>query len=100
MALDLMEPFRPVVADSAVITAVNTGMVQGSDFERTAAGCAMNDSGRKGILRAYEARLDQLVTHPVFDYRCSWRSVIRLQARLLSRWFRKDIAAYSSIVTR
>jgi CRISPR-associated protein Cas1 len=60
----------------------------------------MNDTGRKGLLRAYEARLDQLVTHPEFDYRCSWRSVIRLQARLLSRWLRGDVPEYSNLVTR
>jgi len=100
MALDLMEPFRPVIADSAVITAVNTGMVRGGHFNRAASGCAMNDAGRKGLLRAYEARLDQLVTHPEFDYRCSWRSIIRLQARLLSRWLRGDVPEYSNLVTR
>jgi CRISPR-associated protein Cas1 len=100
MALDLMEPFRPVVADSAMITAVNTGMVRGVNFTRTASGCAMSDAGRKGLLRAYEARLDQLVTHPLFDYRCSWRSVIRLQARLLARWLRGDVPDYTNLVTR
>ncbi|MGC4033497.1 MAG: CRISPR-associated endonuclease Cas1 [Tepidisphaeraceae bacterium] len=100
LALDLMEPLRPVVADSAVITAINTGMVRGAHFARTAAGCAMNDTGRKGLLRAYEARLDQLITHPAFDYRCSWRSVIRLQARLLARWLRGDIPAFTNPVTR
>ena len=95
-----MEPFRPVVADSAVITALNTGMVRGGHFERSAAGCAMNATGRKGLLRAYVSRMDQLVTHPVFDYRCSWRSVLRLQARLLARWFRGDVPTYQSLVTR
>lgn len=100
LALDLMEPFRPVVADSAVITAINTGMVRAAHFECAASGCAMNDSGRKGLLRAYEARLDQLVTHPVFEYRCSWRSVIRLQARLLARWLRGDVPGFSNLVTR
>ena len=100
LALDLMEPFRPVVADSAVMTAINTGMVRGSHFTRAANGCAMSDAGRKGLLRAYEARLDQLVTHPLFDYRCSWRSVIRLQARLLSRWLRGDVPEFVSVVTR
>ena len=100
MALDLMEPFRPVIADSVVITAINTGMVRASNFTKAASACAMNDAGRKSLIRAYEARLDQLVTHPAFDYRCSWRSVIRLQARLLSRWLRGDIPEYSNVVTR
>ena len=57
-------------------------------------------AGRKAFIRAYETRLDQLITHPVFDYRCSWRSVIRLQARLLARWITGDVAAYTGMVTR
>ncbi|HWL94851.1 MAG TPA: CRISPR-associated endonuclease Cas1 [Phycisphaerae bacterium] len=100
LALDLMEPFRPLIVDSAVITAVNTGMVQAGDFTQSNAACMMNDRGRKAMIRAYEARLDQLITHPVFDYRCSWRAVVRLQARLLARWLRGDIPKYESIVTR
>lgn len=100
LALDLMEEFRPLVVDSAVISAVNTGMVGRSDFRRSQAGCALTDRGRKAFIRAYEARLDQLVTHPLFEYRCSWRSVIRLQARLLSRWLRGDVPEYRGMTTR
>ncbi|MBA2244836.1 MAG: CRISPR-associated endonuclease Cas1, partial [Gemmatimonadetes bacterium] len=100
LALDLMEEFRPVVVDSAVLTAINTGMVSTGDFVRSKAACVLNERGRKAFIRAYEARLDQLVTHPLFDYRCSWRSVIRLQARLLARWLRGDVPAYVGMTTR
>ena len=100
LALDLMEEFRPLVVDSAVISAVNTGMVAASDFTRSQAGCILTPKGRKAFIRAYEARLDQLVTHPVFDYRCSWRSIIRLQARLLARWLQGDVPQYVGMVTR
>jgi len=100
LALDLMEEFRPLIVDSAVITAVNTGMVAANDFTRSRAGCVLGDSGRKAFIRAYEARLDQLITHPAFDYRCSWRSVIRLQARLLARWLRGDVPRYVGMTTR
>lgn len=100
LALDLMEEFRPVVVDSAVITAVNTGMVSARDFTRSSAACVLDASGRKAFIRAYEARLAELVTHPVFRYRCSWRSMIRLQARLLARWLRGDVPAYIGMTTR
>jgi CRISPR-associated protein Cas1 len=100
LALDLMEEFRPLVVDSAVLTAVNTGMVSARDFVRSQAACVLNDRGRKGFIRAYEARLDQLVTHPLFDYRCSWRSIIRVQARLLARWLRGDVPTYIGMTTR
>jgi len=100
LALDLMEEFRPLIVDSAVLTAVNTGMVTRSSFQQTAAGCMLTARGRKDFIRAYEARLDQLVTHPLFDYRCSWRSVIRVQARLISRWLRGDVPSYVPVRTR
>jgi CRISPR-associated protein Cas1 len=100
LALDIMEPFRPAVVDSAVISAINTGMVQQSSFDVSSSGCLLKPDGRKAFIRAYDARLDQLITHPIFDYRCSWRVVIRLQARLLARWFRGEIPVYTSITTR
>jgi len=100
LALDLMEEFRPLVVDSAVVTAVNTRMVSRSDFERTKSGCMLKPGGRKAFIRAYEGRLDQLITHPLFQYKCSWRAVVRVQARLLARWLRGDIPDYIPIGTR
>ena len=100
LALDLMEEFRTPVVDSAVITAVNTGMVREGDFELAKAGCAMKPAARKAFIRAYEGRLDQLVTHPTFDYRCSWRTVIRLQVKLLARWVRGEVETYPGMETR
>lgn len=100
LALDLMEEFRPLIADSAVLSAVNTGMVVAKDFRTTQAGCVMQPAARKGLLRAMEARLDSLATHPVFGYRCSWRSILRVQVRLFGRWLRGDVPAYTGMVTR
>ncbi|MGE3173960.1 MAG: CRISPR-associated endonuclease Cas1 [Vicinamibacterales bacterium] len=100
LALDLMEEFRPLIADSAVLSAVNTGMVTAGDFVVTQAGCVMQDGARKGLIRALEGRMDLLVTHPVFGYRCSWRSIVRMQVRLFGRWLRGDVPAYVGMVTR
>ena len=100
LALDLMEPFRAVLVDSAVVTSINTGMIRAKDFRTSAAGCMLIDSGRKAFIRAYESRLDQLITHPVFEYRCSWRAAVKVQARLLARWLRGDISRLQHITTR
>ena len=100
LALDLMEEFRALVVDSAVVTAVNTGMVTKRAFVRSKAGCVLTPSGRKAFIKAYEARMDQLVTHPHFDYRCSWRTLVRVQSRLLARWLRADIPEYTGMTTR
>ncbi|NQW03517.1 MAG: CRISPR-associated endonuclease Cas1 [Acidobacteria bacterium] len=100
LALDLMEMFRPLVADSAVISAINTGMVEPKDFVRVGASVSMQPSGRKGLLRAYEQRLDALVTHPVFDYRVSYRRVFEIQARLLARFITGEIHEWPTFETR
>jgi CRISPR-associated endonuclease Cas1/CRISPR-associated protein Cas4 len=52
LALDFMEPFRPILADSVVITTINTGMVRTKDFETNANGCAMKPAAKKALLRA------------------------------------------------
>ena len=100
LALDLMEEFRPLVVDSAVIKSINTGMVTRDSFQITPNGCIITDTGRKAFIRAYEARLDQLIVHPIFDYHCSWRTIIRLQARLISKWLTGDVENYIGITTR
>jgi CRISPR-associated protein Cas1 len=64
-----MEPFRPLIADSAVLSAVNTRMVTERDFIRAGASVALTPAGRKAFFHAYEARMDSLVTHPLFEYR-------------------------------
>jgi CRISP-associated protein Cas1 len=100
LALDMMEPLRPAIVDSAVITAINTGMLRPNDFLRSGSACVMKPDARKAFIRAYESRLDTLITHPVFDYKCSWRVVVRLQCRLLSRYLRGDIPSYTTVTTR
>src|SRR5260370_14987380 len=66
LALDLMEPFRPLIADSAVLTAINTRMVTDRDFVRAGPAVALTANGRKGVFRAFEQRMDTLLTHPIF----------------------------------
>jgi len=100
LALDLMEPFRPLIADSAVLTAINTRMVTPADFVQSGPAVALKPNGRKGFFRAYELRMDTLVTHPMFDYRVSYRRVLEIQARLLARFLNGEIDEYPVFVTR
>jgi CRISPR-associated protein Cas1 len=100
LALDLMEMFRPLVADSVVLSAINTGMVAPEDFVRVGPAVSLTPNGRKGLLRAYEQRMDALVTHPIFDYRVSYRRVLEIQARLLARFIAGEIEQYPTFETR
>jgi CRISPR-associated protein Cas1 len=100
LALDLMEPFRPLIADSAVLSAINTRMVTPKDFVRVGPGVALTPTGRKAFFRAYELRMDTLVTHPFFEYRVSYRRLLEIQARLLARVLEGEVAEYPVFVTR
>jgi len=100
LALDLMEPFRPLVADSAVLTAINSGMVTPGHFVKAGESVALRLEGRKAFFRAYELRMDTLVTHPLFGYRVSYRRLLEIQARLLSRVMEGEIGEYPVFLTR
>jgi len=100
LALDLMEGFRPLVADSAVLSVVNTRMVTPKDFLQAGRAVTMTASGRKALLRAYEQRMDNLVTHPVFGYRVSYRRILEIQTRLLARAVTGELAHYPGFETR
>ncbi len=100
LALDLMEEFRPVIADSTVLSAINNRIVTPADFQRRGTAVGMTPEGKKKLLRAYERRMDVLVTHPVFGYRISYRRVLDVQARLLGRFFLGEIPKYPSFRIR
>ena len=100
LALDLMEGFRPLVSDSAVLSAVNTRMVTQRDFVQVGRAVSLSPAGRKALLRAYEQRMDTLVTHPVFGYRVSYRRVLEIQARLLARVVTGELSRYPGFETR
>ncbi|MGH9396297.1 MAG: CRISPR-associated endonuclease Cas4g/Cas1g [Terriglobia bacterium] len=100
LALDLMEPFRSLIADSAVLTAINTRMVTPKDFVQVGPAVSLTPGGRKGFFRAYELRMDSMVTHPLFEYRVSYRRLLEIQARLLARVLEGEIGEYPVFVTR
>lgn len=100
LALDLMEPFRPLIVDSAVLSAINTRMVQLDHFVSAGNAVALTPEGRKAFFRAYEQRMDQLVTHPLFDYRVSYRRMLEIQTRLLARCITGEILHYPAFATR
>lgn len=100
LALDLMEGFRPLIVDSAVLFAINTGMVTVDDFLRAGESVTLTARGRKRFLQAYEKRMDMQVTHPLFGYRVSYRRVLEIQARLLARVVMGEIPEYPGFETR
>ena len=100
LALDLMEPFRPLIADSAVLTAINNGEVVGADFVRAGGAVNLNERGRRAFIAAFERRMSQEITHPVFGYAAQYRQIVEIQCRLLGRHLLGEIDRYPNLTTR
>jgi len=100
LALDMMEPFRPLIADSSVIQAINNGEVKPTDFISAAGSVALDGDGRKRFIACFERRLGHEVTHPVFGYKVSYRRLLELQARLMARFLLGELKEYPNFVTR
>ncbi len=100
LALDLMEPFRPLISDSAVIQAINNGEIRPTDFIRAASSINLTSDGRKRFIGTFERRLSHEVTHPLFGYKLSYRRLLELQARLLARHLLGEIEEYPNFTTR
>lgn len=100
LALDLMEEFRPLVADSVAISLINRGELGPEDFIRSANGTFLNDRGRKAFWEAWFRRFDTEVSHPEFSYKMAYRRMLEVQARQLWRFVRGEAVAYHGFTTR
>lgn len=100
LALDLMEEFRAIVADSVVLTLINTGGLTPQDFLVWRECCHLTDDGRKRFFQTYEQRKATVVTHPVFGYKMSYGRMLEVQARMLAAFVRGDIPNYTGFTVR
>ncbi|OUS14725.1 subtype I-C CRISPR-associated endonuclease Cas1 [Gammaproteobacteria bacterium 50_400_T64] len=95
LALDLMEEFRPVMADRLALTLINRGQLKTKDFDcREGGSVLLNDKGRKTVITAYQERKQETLNHPVLEQSVAIGLLPQLQARLLARYLREDIDAY------
>lgn len=100
LALDLMEEFRPLTADSVAISLINRGEVGPEDFINSANGTFLNENGRRRFWEAWFRRLDTEVSHPEFGYKMAYRRMLEVQARQLWRFLRGEAAGYHGFTTR
>lgn len=100
LALDLAEEFRPLIADSAVLTAINNGELRGSDFIERAGAVSLTATGRRKSIATYERRMTTKLRHPIFGYTASYRRTLEIQARLLAAVLSGDISSYRPLTTR
>jgi CRISP-associated protein Cas1 len=101
LALDLMEELRPVVADRLALKLVNRRQLNRRDFEKLPGGAVvLTEEGRKTVIRAYQARKSEELHHRVIQQSVPLGLVPHVQARLLARHLRGDLAHYPPFLHR
>lgn len=84
LALDLLEPFRPVIADAVALAVINRGEARSEHFEHAGASVRLNDGGRRVVLAALERRwTDAVPTRVALEAPMNWREAVAAQARSL-----------------
>jgi CRISPR-associated protein Cas1 len=95
LALDLMEEFRPAIADRLVLSLINRRQVEAKGFSKAANGAiTMNEETRKCVLVEYQNRKQEDVRHPYIEETVSIGLLFFIQANLMARHVRGDIDGY------
>ncbi|MBS1813082.1 MAG: CRISPR-associated endonuclease Cas1 [Acidobacteria bacterium] len=101
LALDLMEEFRPLIADRLAITLINRKQITKDDFIFREGGTVeFTKAGRKAVITAYQTRKKDTVTHPLLQQECPIGHLYLLQARILARHLRGDLEQYLPCVLK
>jgi len=99
LALDLMEEFRPYMADRLVLNLINRQQLTGNDFlHKESGGVIMKDTARKAILEAWQKRKQEEITHPFLEEKIPMGLLPYSQALLLARHLRGDLERYPPFV--
>ena len=95
LALDIMEEFRPYLADRLALSLVNLKQVTAKGFKETETGAViMDDETRKCVIGAYQERKQEQVTHPFLKEKIEVGLLPYTQALLFARYIRGDMEMY------
>ncbi len=95
LALDLMEEFRPWLADRLIFSLINRQQVNSGDFKVLENGAVlMSPEGRRTIITAWQQRKSEEIFHPIVNEKVTIGILPFLQARLLARHLRGDLDIY------
>ncbi len=95
LALDCMEELRPCFADRFVLSLINNRVVSPEDFEKQESGAVyLKDEARKTVLKQWQEKKRETITHPYLKEKIPWGLVPHIQALLLARYLRGELDAY------
>lgn len=101
LALDLMEEFRPYIADRLALSLVNLKQVTGAGFHKTESGAVnMSENTRRQVITSYQERKREEIVHPYLKEKVEVGLIPYAQALLLARYIRGDIDGYPPFLWR
>jgi CRISPR-associated protein Cas1 len=101
LALDLVEEFRPMLADRLALSLINLGQVKKKGFTVTESGAVrMDDETRKTLLLAYQKRKQEEIEHSFLQEKIPAGMLMFAQAQLLARYLRGDLDDYPPFIWR
>jgi CRISPR-associated protein Cas1 len=99
LALDLMEEFRPYMADRLTLSLINLGQVQANGFRKKESGAVwMDDDTRKTVLVSYQKRKQEEIEHPFLKEKMAIGLLPYAQALLMARYLRGDVDGYPPFI--
>ena len=99
LALDIMEEFRPFLADRLTLSLININQVRAKGFKEMESGAVlMDDETRKTVLVAYQKRKQDEILHPFLEEKVTIGLLFHMQALLLARCLRGDLDAYPTFI--
>jgi CRISPR-associated protein Cas1 len=99
LALDMMEEFRPFLADRLTLSLINLNQVKENGFTQSESGAVlMDDETRKAVLVAYQNRKQEEIYHPFIEEKVSIGLLFFIQALLLARFLRGDLDGYPPFI--
>lgn len=101
LALDMMEEFRPFIADRLALSVINLAQVNKKGFSRMKTGAVlMDDTTRKTLLVNYQQRKQDEIQHPFLNEKVTIGLLFHMQALLLARYLRGDLDGYPPFIWR
>jgi CRISPR-associated protein Cas1 len=96
-----MEEFRPWLADRLAITLINRQQISAAHFvEREGGAVEFTETGRKLVIKAYQERKQETLTHSLLDQSLRVAQLPFIQARILARHLRGDLPDYLPLVPK
>ena len=99
LAVDLIEELRSYMVDRFVISMINLKQVNAKDFSVKEGGAIlMTDDGRRKILKCWQERKKDIITHPFIKEKIEIGLIPYVQAQLLARFLRGDMVEYPPFI--